>query len=71
MEVLRYARESGCPWNPGSVLGLAEMHGHEEVVAWARLNGALGDDTEEEEKEAELEELEESDTEEHELEELV
>lgn len=38
LEVLRWARENGCPWDDGPCTE-AVKHGHLEVLKWARTNG--------------------------------
>ncbi|MDB0053520.1 ankyrin repeat domain-containing protein [bacterium] len=34
LEVLKWARSNGCPWNRTSCQALASLFGHSEVVAW-------------------------------------
>jgi NTP pyrophosphatase (non-canonical NTP hydrolase) len=47
LEVLRWARENGCPWD-GRTCYNAAMNGHIElhleVLKWARANGAPWDE---------------------------
>ena len=38
LEVLKWARENGCPWDVGTCACAAEG-GHLEVLKWARENG--------------------------------
>ena len=38
LEVLKYARENGCPWDEWTC-SFAARNGHLEVLKWARENG--------------------------------
>ncbi len=38
LEVLKWLRANGCPWNE-EVCGLAATEGHLEILKWARENG--------------------------------
>jgi hypothetical protein len=39
LEVLRWLRANGCPWDAGTI-ALARKYGHDDVVIWAKANGA-------------------------------
>ena len=39
LEVLKYARENGCPWDE-TTCAAAAKNGHLETLKWARENGA-------------------------------
>ena len=42
VEVLRWLRENGCPWEGGvAVCEAAVSRGHVKVLRWARKNGAM------------------------------
>jgi len=43
LEVLKWARENGCPWDEDTCAGAAEG-GHLEVLKWARENGCPWDE---------------------------
>ena len=42
MEMLKYARAHGCPWDEGTCAAAARG-GHLEVLQWARANGCPWD----------------------------
>ena len=41
-EMLKWARENGCPWDAGMCYSLA-YHGHFEILKWAHENGCPWD----------------------------
>ena len=43
LEVLKWARANGCPWDEGTCAYAAEG-GHLEVLKWARENGCPWDE---------------------------
>jgi uncharacterized protein YabN with tetrapyrrole methylase and pyrophosphatase domain len=43
LEVLKWARENGCPWNKDTCMN-ATREGHLEVLKWARENGCPWDE---------------------------
>ena len=43
LEVLKWARENGCPWNDWTCL-YAAQNGHLEVLKWVRENGCPWDE---------------------------
>ena len=40
LEVLKWARAQGCPWDQLAVVREAAYNGHLEVLQWARAQGA-------------------------------
>ena len=43
LEMLKWARENGCPWD-GRTCVVAAFHGHLEMLKWARENGCPWDE---------------------------
>ena len=41
LEVLKWARAKGCPWDDNTC-AWAALNGHFEVLEWAEANGCLG-----------------------------
>ena len=39
MDVLKWAREKGCPWDPEEICALAAGYGRLDMLKWARENG--------------------------------